>query len=104
MKIKLSENEATKQVIDYLELKKYRVYKIYNGAVAQGVANNRIIYRKKEEKMLIYEELLDLANRIKQVVENNPGKIAEINMGLVSQLNMERLENWVNRIKRELKK
>ncbi|MDO8885750.1 hypothetical protein [Candidatus Oleimmundimicrobium sp.] len=54
--------------------------------------------------MYLYEGLLDLANRIKKVVKNNPDHRTEINMGLVSQLDMERLENWVNRIEKELKK
>ena len=58
--LKQSENEATRQVIDYLELKKYRVFKIYNGAIAQRVVSGKIIYKKKDQKMSGVPDLIAL--------------------------------------------
>ena len=60
MKLKQSENDVTKAIIEYLRLKKYRVYKLYNGAIAQRVAGNKIIYKKKDPEMDGVSDLIAL--------------------------------------------
>jgi len=51
--------------------------------------------------MLIYEQLLDLAARIKKVIKNNPDKKIVINMGLSQNIDMERLAEFVKIIEKE---
>jgi len=47
-KLKITENQTTQAIIQYLTLKKWRVWKIYNGSIPARVFGNKIIYKKKK--------------------------------------------------------
>ena len=52
--------------------------------------------------MLIYQQLIDCANRIKKVIDDNPDKKIVINMGLLGVVDMDKLRGWVKTIEREM--
>ncbi len=47
---KISENDITSAIIKYLEWNKWKVWRIYNGGIPARAIQNKIIYKKKEEK------------------------------------------------------
>ena len=53
----ISENKITKQIIEGLEYKGYRVFKIFNGGVFGGVRNGKAVFRQKDPK---YKGVSDL--------------------------------------------
>ena len=49
-KLKISEVAITNQIIEYLEIKGWRVWKIYNAGVPAGVRDGKMTFRRKPEE------------------------------------------------------